>query len=377
MTKGVEPHEPPDILVVDDTPTNLQVLSGMLKDRGYKVRPAPSGSVALAAAKQKIPDLVLLDINMPELNGYEVCTQLKRDERMRDIPVIFISALNETIDKVVAFGVGGVDYVTKPFQFEEVEARVAVHLKLRRLQLDLESRNQELQQSNRELRRLQELRDNLTHMIVHDLRSPLTGILAAMELIGFDTASLSPENQGALRMANKALDDVISMINSMLDVSKIEAGELKPNLTECDLVEVVKEAAARLELLRGDRTVELACDRPCPARLDRDLISRVIQNLVGNAFKFTNKSGTVRLRIEQLPKRVRISVTDDGPGIAPEHHARIFEKFGQAESIGPRAGTGLGLTFCRLAVQAHAGSIGVESEPGKGSVFWFELPLAA
>jgi signal transduction histidine kinase len=375
MTTAVLSDHGSDILVVDDTPANLQVLSRMLKERGYNVRPAPGGEIALAAAKQLPPDLVLLDINMPGLNGYEVCAQLKRDERMRDVPVIFISALNETLDKVMAFGMGGVDYITKPFQFEEVEARVAVHLKLRRLQLDLESRNRELHQTNLELRRLQELRDNLTHMIVHDLRSPLTGVVVAFDVLGYEAHLLSKQTQGTLRTANKALGDVISMINAVLDVTKIEAGELRPNLTTCDLVAIVREAAAKLELLRGDRSVDLECPiESLPIRIDRDLISRVVQNLVGNALKFTGKTGSIRLRIEPLPQRVRVSVIDDGPGIPQEHHTRIFEKFGQVDSDRPRVGTGLGLTFCRLAVQAHSGSIGVESEPGKGSVFWFELP---
>ncbi len=182
---------PPNILVVDDTPENLHVLAGMLNERGYKVRPVPSGKLALQAAKMTKPDLILLDINMPDLNGYEVCAQLKRDERMLDVPVIFISALNETIDKVMAFGVGGVDYITKPFQFEEVEARVAVHLKLRRTQMELEWRNAELKKTNEELRRLHELRDNLTNMIIHDLRSPLTGVVGAFELIGDEVDRLS------------------------------------------------------------------------------------------------------------------------------------------------------------------------------------------
>ncbi|MEI9893792.1 MAG: response regulator [Chthoniobacter sp.] len=165
----------PDILVVDDTEANLQLLSGMLRERGYKVRPVPNGRLALQAAKSAPPDLILLDINMPDLDGYEVCAQLKRDERTASVPVLFISALNETMDKVLAFGVGGLDYITKPFQFEEVDARVAAHLKLRRLQVDLEERNSELRRTNAELRRLQELRDNLTHMIVHDLRLPWLG----------------------------------------------------------------------------------------------------------------------------------------------------------------------------------------------------------
>lgn len=366
---------PPNILVVDDTAENLQVLSGMLKERGYKVRPVPSGKLALQAAKTTKPDLILLDINMPELNGYEVCAQLRRDERMLDVPIIFISALNETIDKVMAFGVGGVDYITKPFQFEEVEARVAVHLKLRRTQKELELRNVELQKNNEELRRLHELRENLTNMIIHDLRSPLTGVLGAFELIGDELQNLSAPVRDMYGLARIALDDVIAMINSVLDVSKIEAGELQLVRTHCDLVVLGREAAAILELRRGARTVRVETDHESiPAFIDPDLIARVLQNLLGNALKFTDTTGTVTLRLERTPTTCRVSVTDDGVGIPPEFHQRIFQKFGQVKSDGPTVGSGLGLTFCRLVIKAHDGEIGVESEPGKGSTFWFELP---
>ena len=140
--------QPASILVVDDTPANLQVLAGMLKDRGYKVRPVPSGKLALLAAGRDPPDLILLDINMPEMNGYEVCEHLKTDDTLKGIPVIFISALTEPLDKVKAFAIGGVDYLTKPFQMEELHARVETHLKLRRLQLELEESNARLAQTN-------------------------------------------------------------------------------------------------------------------------------------------------------------------------------------------------------------------------------------
>src|SRR4030095_8390913 len=136
------------ILVVDDTPANLQVLAGMLKDRGYKVRPVPGGKLALLAARRDPPDLILLDINMPEMNGYEVCNYLKADDKLQGIPVIFISALTEQLDKVKAFAIGGVDYVTKPFQMEELHARVETHLKLRRLQKELERTNTRLEKVN-------------------------------------------------------------------------------------------------------------------------------------------------------------------------------------------------------------------------------------
>jgi signal transduction histidine kinase len=372
------PADPvPDILVVDDTPANLQLLGGMLKERGYKVRPAPNGKLALQAAKSAVPDLILLDINMPEIDGYEVCARLKRDERLRGVPVIFISALNETMDKVLAFGVGGVDYITKPFQFEEVDARVSVHLKLRRLQLDLEIRNRELQQSNEELRRLQELRDNLTHMIVHDLRSPLSGVLGACDLVGAEADKLSSGPRQMIGIARNGLNQALAMINSLLDVSKMEAGELHPERAECDLVALVREATDALEALRGSRKLHIeSVPDTVTASVDRDLISRVVQNLVGNALKFTGSAGMVRVQIVREPARFRVTVTDDGPGIPTEFHERIFEKFGQIKTGRPRVGTGLGLTFCRLAVEAHGGRIGVNSRLSHGSEFWFEIPDA-
>ncbi len=143
-----DPHQMSSILVVDDTPANLQVLTGMLKDHRYKVRPVPSGKLALQAAQRDPPDLILLDINMPEMNGYEVCERLKADEWLKGIPVIFISALAEPLDKVRAFNLGGVDYITKPFQMEELHARVATHIKLRRLQVDMEETNARLENAN-------------------------------------------------------------------------------------------------------------------------------------------------------------------------------------------------------------------------------------
>jgi signal transduction histidine kinase len=375
MSDGALPTSPPDILVVDDTQANLQLLSGMLKERGYKVRPVPSGKLALQAARSAPPDLVLLDIHMPDLDGYEVCTQLKRDERTKDIPVIFISALNETMDKVLAFGVGGVDYITKPFQFEEVDARVSAHLKLRRLQVDLAERNRELQQSNAELRRLQELRDNLTQMIVHDLRSPLTGVFGSLELIAAECERLVPETRKMIELSRESLDQTLSMINSLLDVSKIEAGELRPNRRQCDLVALTREANDFLAGIRGKRKVIIEPEsESMPVSVDPDLISRVLQNLIGNALKFTEQNGEIRIRLGHQDGFVHVSVQDNGPGVAREYHQRIFEKFGQVKDATKRVGTGLGLTFCRLAVEAHGGSIGVNSEPGKGSTFWFELP---
>jgi two-component system, sensor histidine kinase and response regulator len=372
MTQESAAQSEQDILVVDDNPVNVQLLTGLLKKEGFKVRAVLSGKLALQAARNNPPDLILLDINMPEMNGYEVCERLKDDKDLAAIPVIFISALNETIDKVRAFRVGGVDYITKPFQFEEVKARVETHL-------ELHARKRELEQSYRQLREAERLRDSLVHMLAHDLRNSLTaasGYLDLIELAGRKT--LSRENLEYVRRGAQSVATTVAMLSTMLDVSRMEAGVMKLNLTGCDLVSIAKAVLTEVEALWGE--AECALDAPAGeayVTVDRDVMRRVLQNLVGNALKSIPPDGWVRLGIEPGDGCIRVTVRDNGCGIPQGDLERIFEKFGQADSgygKGPRS-SGLGLTFCKLAVDAHHGRIGVESEVGKGSTFWFELPM--
>ncbi|MBI4860261.1 MAG: hybrid sensor histidine kinase/response regulator [Candidatus Riflebacteria bacterium] len=367
----VEPGREPNILVVDDTPANLQLLTGMLKERGYRVRPVPSGRLALQAAGNNPPDLILLDINMPEMNGFEVCERLKATETLREIPVIFISALSEALDKVKAFSVGAVDYVTKPFHFEEVEARVATHLELCR-------KRRQLQQSYEKLRGLEELRDSLVHMIVHDLRSPLACIKGYLQILkDFDETALSADGRDCVQKALNGTNTLIEMVSSLLDVSKMEAGQMTLHRTECELASLTREVLARLEPLRGKREFSLEVGgEPLVTLADRELVLRVIQNLLSNALRFTPPDGKISVSLSTCEARMRVSVKDTGQGIPAEFHTKIFEKFGQVESRENRQKhtTGLGLTFCKLVVEAHGGRIGVESEVGRGSTFWFELP---
>jgi signal transduction histidine kinase len=371
MEQRTSREDVPNVIVVDDTPANLQLLTGMLKERGYKVRPVPSGKLALQAAKNDPPDLILLDIMMPEMDGYEVCERLKADEKLREISVIFISALNETMDKVKAFGVGGVDYVTKPFHFEEVNARVSTHLELQR-------QRRRLKENYEQLRRLEELRDNLVHMVVHDLRNPLTGISGFLDLtLALEKETLTEDGLEYLQTAKRSTKAVIDMVSAVLDVSKMEAGEMKLHLVECDLVRIAADLMSDMQSLKEAREMILnAPPVPVTVVADKDLILRVIQNLLGNALKFTPSDGWIRLGIEPDENRVCVRVWDNGPGIPPEYQERIFEKFGQVEARANRQkhSTGLGLTFCKLAVEAHGGSVGVESEVDKGSTFWFVLP---
>jgi signal transduction histidine kinase len=301
--------------------------------------------------------LILLDVSMPEMNGYEVCEQLKAEKAWKDIPVIFISALSETIDKVKAFRVGGVDYVTKPFHFEEVYARVQTHLNLRRLE---------------------KLHDDLTRMIVHDLRNPLTGIYGALEVLRMrDGLKLSDSCQNLITAACRSAAEMRDLITSLLDVGKMEAGEMQLQREPCNLGDLIGSIREAVQPLPGSRTMTFDPPAtPLIVMVDVSLLRRVLQNLIGNAIKYTPFGGNVRVLITPFAGEVRIDVIDAGPGIAREHHQRIFEKFGQVADGRNRQGTGLGLTFCQMAVEAHGGRIGVESEVGKGSTFWLVLPAA-
>jgi two-component system sensor histidine kinase/response regulator len=367
------------IMVVDDVPANVRLLGGILRAQGYQVRECHSGPEALAAAAEHPPDMILLDIMMPAMNGYEVCERLKADGRFASIPVIFLSSLSDAPDKVQAFAAGGVDYITKPFQIEEVQARVETHLKIRRLQVELETRNRDLVESSERLRELEALRDSLVHMLIHDLRNPLTAIAMFASLLEtVELKNLSEKGRGYVGNIMKSTDFLTEMISSVLDVSKMESGQMQLKLADCDLGAIAREVVSRLEALKGERQIELALPgQPVLLRGDAQLLSRLVQNLVGNALKFVPvRTGKIEIALDSTGRRVRCTVRDNGPGIPPEHREKVFDKFwqGAAREQGFKYSSGLGLTFCKLVVAAHGGRIGVESEVGAGSTFWFELP---
>lgn len=365
-----------NILVVDDTLANLQLLVGMLTARGYKVRPAPSGAMALRAAEVEPPDLVLLDINMPGISGYDVCERLKAHEALKSIPVIFLSAMSETFDKVVAFSVGGVDYVTKPFEVEEVVSRIETHLSISRLRQRLEVKNRELQLAYKDLRSLESMRSDLVHMIVHDLRGPMSGVIGYLELIKRD--ELSDRNKKFVNKSAQSAGLMLESINTLLDIDRMESSEMPVDLQSVELSACLQQAIEALGGLTFGKVIEVPeFSEPIHLKADASLLRRVLTNLLGNALKFCGRSA-VRVTVEKTEAQSKISVIDKGPGIAKEYHQKIFEKFGQVEARRSKkvASTGLGLPFCLLATEAQSGTIGVESEPGAGSCFWILMPNA-
>ncbi len=354
----------------------------MLKGHGYRVRAVPSGSLALQAARAEAPDLMLLDITMPEMDGYEVCRRFKADPALQELPIIFLSALSETFDKVKAFQAGGVDYVTKPFHLEEMAARIETHLALRRLQRDLQARNEELSRSYARLETLEQARQALVQMVVHDLKSPL----ACIQL----SADLLVQEAGLAGDPLQALDDIRGMTGVMnrmvldvLDVARTDQAGLRTSLASVDVPGLLAGLSREVRGLAGrakkSLTLEVAPDCPPMVTADRDLLRRLLLNLLDNSIKYAPKESEVRLEATRCgDAEWSLAVRDSGKGIPDDHKERIFEPYARLDrDLDRSAGSsrGLGLAFCRMAAEAHGGRIWVEDNLPRGSAFLVRLPV--
>ena len=366
----------PSVMIVDDLPANLRLLVRMLRNQQYRVRPFPNGRLALSSAEQDPPDLIVLDISMPEMDGYEVCQVLKSRDRLKDIPVIFLSALDDTADKVRAFRAGGVDYITKPFQLEEIRARINTHLPRRKLEREQKTRNEQLQSSLGRLQELEAFRDGLVHMLVHDMRSPLTSILNNCEFLNhtLDTSPVS-ESFEVLSDVQSSAQRLAEMINELLDVNRLESGQLPLNRSDISPDQLIQQSLSTVVKHNEPTRIAVQCQTNRPVSCDINLMQRVVCNLLDNAQKFSPPNSPIKLVLREDPAGLRVEVSDVGPGIPIAFRHRIFEKFARLDSTTHRLSVGLGLTFCKLAVEAHSGTIGVDSPSGgTGSRFWFTLP---
>ncbi|MBE9223865.1 response regulator [Phormidium sp. LEGE 05292] len=382
-----------NILIVDDTPENLQVLSATLTDSGYKIRGVINGKMALRAARSAQPDLILLDIRMPDMNGYQVCEHLKSDASTSEIPVIFISASDEVLDKVKAFQVGGVDYVTKPFQVEEVLTRVEHQLTIRRLQKQLIAQNQQLQEEIVERKKAEEAAAAASHAkteflanMSHELRTPLNAILGFTQVMMRDSM-LSSDQTENLRIINRSGEHLLELINDVLELSKIESGVVSLDESSFDLYRLLDSLEEMFQIKAERKRLKMRLivppEIPQYIKTDEKKLRSSLINLLGNAIKFTH-FGSIILRVNIVSKndfsfndqscKLQFEVEDTGVGIAPEEIDSLFNAFIQTESGRKSAeGTGLGLTITRKFVQILGGNISVSSVLGKGTTFKFDI----
>jgi len=371
---------PEVILVADDISANVELLLDQLHSLGYDTITAIDGPSAVAAAFEQNPDLCILDVSMPagdlgvddRSTGFEVCRRIKRDPRTSRIPVIFVTALNDTSDRVRGIEAGGDDFLTKPHNRLVLGARVRSLLKLK-------AATDALEDSLRKLRELEKVRDDLMKMIVHDLKTPLTSVLATLEMLADgDFGAVTTPQKAAIGDAETKSEDLLALIDDILEVARIEEANISLALTPIApgalLAELVHEWGHRFQQDGTTASVSVADDAPVFAG-DKGLIKRVFSNLIQNAVTHSSHAVHLELSARRARQGVLFTVTDNGPGIPPEYHDLIFRKFGQVEMPrSPRTrSSGLGLTFCKLVVERHGGRIWVKSTEGKGSSFYIEL----
>jgi two-component system, sensor histidine kinase and response regulator len=376
------PADAPLILVADDVPANVELLFDQLHVLGFRAVAAYDGPSALRVCAERHPDLCILDVSMPagdlgvddRSTGFEVCRRIKRDPRTARIPVIFVTALNDTTDRVKAIEAGGDEFLTKPHNRLVLGARVRSLLKLK-------AATDALEESLRKQKELEKVRDDLMKMIVHDLKSPLTSVIGAMEmLIDGDFGPLSENQRQALGDTEKRAQDLLALIEDLLEVARLEESRLALHLARLSppalLNEVAREWEIRVQQERARLQIEVGSEaRPVDA--DPALIKRVFSNLIQNALTHSARAVTVTLGARTDSGGTLFTVADDGVGIPPEYHEVIFRKFEQVKTPHiPRVrSSGLGLAFCKLVVEAHGGRIWVKSGAERqGSAFHFWLP---
>jgi signal transduction histidine kinase len=356
-----------EILVVDDIEANRSLLQETLEPKGYEVLLASNGESALEIARSVIPAALLLDVNMPGMNGFETCKALKQCAATRHIPVIFITANDGTEDIVAGFEAGGVDYVTKPFKAQEVLTRLATHLQISRLNRALVEKNNE--------------KNEFMGIVAHDLRNPLGAIKGFAELIVEDPQMPRAELEDFGRRIADAAARMVEMVQKLLDTNRIERGEMKLNLTPTDLVALVSSVVEthRSRATAKQQLLQLKNEAP-PANVlvDPSVMVQVLENLVSNAVKYSPTGKTIFVRLKQEAGAIRVEVQDEGPGLTAEDQKKLFGKFARlsAKPTGGENATGLGLSIVKKMVEAMNGKVWCESEPGKGATFIVELPFA-
>jgi len=366
----------PKILVVDDNAENRALAEAALEDEGYEAILAASGEEGIRAFEAERPDCVLLDVRMPGMDGFAVCSRIRTLPGGADTPIVFLTALRDVDTFDQALRAGGDDFLTKPVRPTELAIRVQAALKLRQMSAELRQHYELVRHQRDDLMRLQLQKERLTGFVVHDLKNPVNSMDLHAQLLLRDP-NLPERARGSVQAIRNEARSLLRLVLNLLDISKSEEGQLTVHPTAVDLDAMVADVLEAHELVARDAGVRLgrAIDVPS-VRADPDLLRRVIENLLDNAIRHAPETTEVRVTAAKRDGAVEIRVADSGPGISPELREKIFERFVRFESgerIATRSGRGLGLAFCKLAVEAQGGSIWVE-DARPGAVFGVRLP---
>ncbi|HXU11492.1 MAG TPA: hybrid sensor histidine kinase/response regulator [Candidatus Binatia bacterium] len=364
------------VLVVDDDQRNVRLIESILKGSGYRVLKAYNGEEALQVVEAEHPDLLVLDVMMPRVSGFELCQQLKGRYETRLLPVIMVTALNALEDKVQALEYGADDFLTKPINKLELLAKVRSVLRVKALQDEVEA-------ANHQLVRMQGFKESMMQMVVHDLKNPLASIMGNIQLIQMQSLETMTPTRLAelLQRTQESARQLMRMILNILQIGKLEEQKMPLRLEPVVLHALVQENADEMMGLSARDGIRLEnrvrTDLPAPCA-DRELVSRVIANLLSNAFKHTPSGGRVVVDARTEGDQITLTISDTGEGIPEELQPRIFDKWvGDSESSKRLLNdSGLGLTFCRLAVECHGGRIWLKSKAREGTTVFVSLPIA-
>lgn len=368
------------ILIVDDTEPNVRLLAHVVKKEGYEAMAAFSGQDALSLLEKRKPDIILLDIMMPEMNGFEVCQKLKEHEDYKDIPVIFLSALSETDSKVQGFNVGGVDYITKPFQREEVLARIDLHVKLRKLQEELSNKVTQLKQREETLQKLNEEKDELMRIVGHDFRNPVTGIMGLASFLQQNVQSITSEQQeDMLGIIKGSGQKLLELVNGLLNKDE-EARISELSLKKLDLKYLVEDMVDlhRPTAINKNIVIETEIDSLQPKTVDKHKVEQILSNLVSNALKFSMEGGTVSIKLREVPGKkdaFELVVEDSGMGIPEDELEKLWNTDEKTIRFGTSGeqGSGMGLDLVNNFTRLHGGRVEVDSKEGVGTTFTVRL----
>lgn len=363
----------PSILIVDDVPANLKILGDILERDGYKVRPVLNGVLALQVAEKEKPDLILLDIMMPDIDGFEICNRLKKNEYLKDVPVIFISALNDSKDIVKALEAGGVDYISKPFKAEEVRARVKTHIKLYQ-------QSNELLKQSKELQELIATKDKFFSIIAHDLRGPMAGLMGLTEIMAEELQDMPlTEIQSFTLSIRDSAANLFRLLENLLQWAKIQQGLITFKPEEVSLRSIIDESLLVIYESAKNKEIEIVncISSETTIIADSNMLQTIIRNLVSNAIKFTPQGGKIWLSSEiNKTQFVDISIKDTGIGMSNTMLNDLFRIDVKTDRVGTNdePSTGLGLILCKEFIEMHGGKLSVKSEVDKGSIFSFTIP---
>jgi two-component system sensor histidine kinase/response regulator len=364
------------ILVVDDAPQNRLLAEARLTGAGYRVTQADSGETALAAFEREVPDLVLLDVRMPGLDGFDTLARLRALPHGDNVPVVFLTAFDDEDTHRRALAAGVDDFLSKPLRPTELLIRVRSLLRLSQAMQKLHDSHSLVSTQRDALLHARQLRERLSAFIVHDLKIPLQNISAATEVV-----QRRAENEGVQRaaaMIERGCSDMNRMVLDLLDVARAEDGHLPVQKTDFDLRSLLDEVVERTRLTRGQGSAAVRLEtmydlEDSRIQGDPELLRRVIENLLDNALRYSPARSSIRVSAAKRHGQVDIVVRDEGPGIPEEHRERVFDMYERLEERRDRSGRGLGLVFCRAAVEAQGGAIWIDPPEGRGAAFHVRL----